>query len=52
MKHQRDILLRNWLKSRGKRHMIDFDDKERSKLKQYFKSLDEDGSGSRVGECA
>lgn len=26
--------------------MIDFDDKERFKLKQYFSSLDEDGSGS------
>jgi Ca2+-binding EF-hand superfamily protein len=26
--------------------MIDFDEKERSKLRQYFKSLDEDGSGS------
>ena len=25
--------------------MIDFHDKERMKLKQYFKSLDEDGSG-------
>lgn len=32
--------------NRGKRHMIDFDEKERSKLRQYFKSLDEDGSGS------
>ena len=26
--------------------MIDFDEKERSKLKSYFKSLDEDGGGS------
>jgi len=30
----------------GKKHLINFDDKERSKLKQYFKSLDDDGSGS------
>lgn len=37
---------RSWLTNRGKRHMIDFDEKERQKLKQYFKSLDEDGSGS------
>eukprot|EP01016_Furgasonia_blochmanni_P001067 TRINITY_DN10385_c0_g1_i4.p2 TRINITY_DN10385_c0_g1~~TRINITY_DN10385_c0_g1_i4.p2 ORF type:complete len:199 (-),score=45.60 TRINITY_DN10385_c0_g1_i4:353-949(-) len=30
----------------GKRHLIQFDDKERSKLKSYFKSLDGDDSGS------
>lgn len=37
---------RKWLSSCGKKHLIDFDDKERGKLKQYFASLDLDGSGS------
>ncbi|EGR30942.1 hypothetical protein IMG5_120740, partial [Ichthyophthirius multifiliis] len=37
---------RQWLIKHQKREFIDFDDKERSKLKQYFKSLDGDGSGS------
>ena len=40
------MMLRHWLTNRGKKHMIDFDEKERSKLKSYFKSLDEDGGGS------
>jgi len=38
--------VRKWMAKHGKKHLINFDDKERSKLKQYFKSLDEDGSGS------
>jgi len=38
--------LRNWMSKHGRRHLINFDDKERFKLKQYFKSLDVDGSGS------
>jgi Ca2+-binding EF-hand superfamily protein len=38
--------IRKWMAKHGKKHLINFDDKERSKLKQYFKSLDEDGSGS------
>ncbi|KAL4431867.1 hypothetical protein ABPG74_012679 [Tetrahymena malaccensis] len=37
---------RQWLIKHKKREFIDFDDKERSKLKQYFRSLDGDGSGS------
>lgn len=38
--------IRKWLVKHGKKHLINFDDKERYKLKQFFKSLDEDGSGS------
>jgi len=38
--------IRKWLMKHGKKHLINFDDKERYKLKQFFKSLDEDGSGS------
>jgi len=38
--------IRKWMAKHGKKHLINFDDKERSKLKQYFKSLDDDGSGS------
>lgn len=38
--------VRKWLVKHGKKHLINFDDKERFKLKQFFKSLDEDGSGS------
>jgi len=38
--------LRNWLKSRGKEHCIDFEDEELRQLRNYFNSLDEDGSGS------
>lgn len=34
------------MSQRGKKHLIDFDDKERTKLKTYFRSLDTDGSGS------
>lgn len=36
---------RSWLKKHGKKHCIDFDDEEREKLRGYFNSLDEDGSG-------
>jgi Ca2+-binding EF-hand superfamily protein len=36
---------RKWLAKHGKKQFIDFDDRERSKLKQYFNSLDTDGSG-------
>jgi hypothetical protein len=38
--------LRNWLKSRGKQHCIDFEDEELRQLRNYFGSLDDDGSGS------
>jgi Ca2+-binding EF-hand superfamily protein len=38
--------LRNWLKSRGKEHYIDFEDEELRQLRDYFGSLDDDGSGS------
>ena len=38
--------LRNWLKSRGKEHCIDFEDEELRQLRNYFGSLDDDGSGS------
>mmetsp|Transcript_38256 Transcript_38256/g.34129 ORF Transcript_38256/g.34129 Transcript_38256/m.34129 type:complete len:126 (+) Transcript_38256:29-406(+) len=38
--------IRKWMAKHGKKHLINFDDKERSKLKQYFNSLDDDGSGS------
>lgn len=38
--------IRNWMAKHGRRHLINFDNKERSKLKQYFNSLDADGSGS------
>ena len=36
--------LRNWLKSRGKSHCIDFGDEELRQLRMYFDSLDDDGS--------
>lgn len=36
--------LRNWLKSRGKNHCIDFEDEELKQLRIYFDSLDDDGS--------
>jgi Ca2+-binding EF-hand superfamily protein len=38
--------LRNWLKSRGKEHCIKFEDEKLIKLRLYFGSLDDDGSGS------
>lgn len=38
--------LRKWLRTRGKDHCIDFEDKELSQLRTYFSSLDDDGSGS------
>jgi Ca2+-binding EF-hand superfamily protein len=34
------------LKKRGKTHCIDFDDEELKQLREYFNSLDEDGSES------
>jgi len=37
---------RKWLVKHGKKHLISFDEKERYKLKQFFSSLDADGSGS------
>lgn len=39
-------MLRHWLLKRKNKHLIDFNDKERSQLKQYFNSLDEDGSSN------
>lgn len=38
--------LRQWLKKRGKNEFIDFDDEELRQLRDYFNSLDDDGSGS------
>jgi len=38
--------LRKCLKSRGKEHCIDFEDEELRQLRNYFNSLDDDGSGS------
>ena len=37
---------RNWLVSRGKAHVLDFQDHEIANLRKCFNSLDEDGSGS------
>jgi hypothetical protein len=39
-------MLRSWLKKRGKQHCIDFDDEELRQLRNYFNSLDDDGSGA------
>lgn len=38
--------LNKWLKSRGKQHCINFEDDELVQLRNYFNSLDDDGSGS------
>ena len=35
---------RSWLKRRGKKHYIDFDDTMRNELRKYFVSMDQDGS--------
>ncbi|KAM3146875.1 hypothetical protein pb186bvf_001029 [Paramecium bursaria] len=43
---QQEASLRHWLIQKKARHLIDFDDKERNQLKQYFNSLDQDGSKS------
>lgn len=40
-----EISERKWLEKHGKKKFIDFNDKQRTKLKQYFSSLDNDGSG-------
>lgn len=37
---------RKWLMSRGKEHCIDFEDEDLKQLRDYFGSLDDDGSGS------
>lgn len=34
------------MKNHGKTHCIDFDDEELKQLREYFNSLDEDGSGN------
>ena len=39
--------VRAWLRSRGKRQYIGFDDEERVKLRKYFSSLDEHNVGIR-----
>lgn len=39
-------MLRQWLKKHGKMHCIDFDDEELYQLRNYFNSLDVDGSGA------
>ena len=36
----------NWLKSRGKEQYIEFEEEEMRQLREYFGSLDDDGSGS------
>lgn len=38
--------MRAWLRVRGKKNCIGFDDEERCKLKKYFCSLDENNRGS------
>lgn len=38
--------LRKWLRTHGKEHCIDFEDEELRQLREYFGSLDDDGSGS------
>ena len=40
---------RKWLISRGKKHMIDFEDDERKKLKQCFTSLVDDEGSESIG---
>jgi hypothetical protein len=37
--------IRGWLKKHGKKRYIDFDERERRELRNYFDALDEDGSG-------
>ncbi|OMJ82710.1 hypothetical protein SteCoe_16535 [Stentor coeruleus] len=37
--------VRTWLRTRGKRQYIGFDDEERIKLRKYFSSLDENNNG-------
>ena len=39
-------LRRNWMVQRGKGHMLDFNDQQIAKLKEFFDSLDSDGGGS------
>lgn len=36
---------RKWLTKKGKKHMIDFDNGERKKMKQYFNALDRNKTG-------
>lgn len=38
--------IRNWLRKHGKSKYIDFEDDQKKKLWEYFKSLDDDGSES------
>jgi ribosomal protein L21 len=40
------IELRRWLKVKNKDHFLDFDEQYRQKIKDYFDSMDEDGSGA------
>lgn len=40
------ITLRRWLKVKDKDHFLDFDEQYRQKIKNYFDSMDEDGSGA------
>ncbi len=42
---QTGFVERAWLKKHGKRKYIDFDDEQIRQLRDYFNSLDEDGSG-------
>jgi Ca2+-binding EF-hand superfamily protein len=37
---------RRWLTKKGKKYLIDFDNEERRKMKQYFNSLDYKKTGS------
>ena len=39
-------LRRKWMFQRGKGHLIDFNDSQIRKLREYFNSLDTDGGGS------
>lgn len=37
---------RRWLTKKGRKYLIDFDNRERKEMKQYFNSLDEKKTGS------
>lgn len=45
MLFQSESSLRHWLEKHGKAKFVDFSGEELTKLRHYFKELDEDGSG-------
>lgn len=42
---QSESCVRQWMAKRGKTKFINLTDDELKKLRQYFKDMDEDGSG-------